>query len=190
MRASTLEAQTLKDLKPERIEVLVSASSTLYFESLFGHISLFIIPKNRPWREGRIVSFVARTENEDKNYKYYYKGISGKYPFVVDIQTPEVFFNQRLVYESRDIDRYALALTDKQKENIWKNLLEYHERPESLGSYYFHIKNCASMFYFLLQQSGLQVNYNQLISRSKLKGVSPKKIMDDARIVLLTPYPP
>jgi hypothetical protein len=181
-------ADEIESFKPERFEILISNSSTQAFESLFGHASILVIPEGKTWEQGLVVGFVAQT-NDSSKLGYYVKGISGRFPVVMETTSALSFFNNKIIYEKRDIHRSILPLTKEQKEKLWSQILDFKKHPEKLGPYYFHIRNCASMIYFLMQKAGIQVNYKQLIATSLASGISPNDFINITRGVLLTPYP-
>lgn len=172
----------------ERVEIIISDSSTAAFESFFGHASVFIVPAGKSWDEGMVYNFVAKVDGSS-NMSYYRKGLTGGFPFVVESVPSVAFFENKIVHENRNIKRLLLPLTESQKQKLKATLSDLQKNPEKMGNYYFHIKNCVSMIFALLKDSGVQVKYYDLVITSLDSGIIPKHFEENARSSLLIPLP-
>jgi len=171
-----------------RVEVLFVASSLDAVESIFGHSALLLIPKGRPWHEGTVFEIVARVD-QPSALGTVIDGVTGHFPLIVNADAARSFFYDRLFVQGRSISRSPLFLTDQQKQRLFQRLKHYHSNPAELGSYYFHVKNCALMALRVLHEAGVPLNYSQVRARSALSGISPGQVRHILKTVLLTALP-
>ena len=186
---SSAQQVAIEELVPNRIELLTVASSGNAIESWFGHSALLLIPEGRSWRDGFVINLNANTTgHSDKEFNYLVKGATGTFPFFVESFPASIYFYTKLVEEGRDVERTIIPLTNKQKKDLWNATLTLSKNPKEMGQYYYLQKNCSSMILFLLKKANIQINYEQIMSRTKFGAIAPKQVKTFLSDVLLTPY--
>lgn len=185
---SVAQEKSDNDLVPERVEILITASSTHALESLFGHASVLFIPKGKSWNEGWVFSFNANTTgHSEKEISYLVKGVSGTFPFHVVPIPATAYFYTKLIEESRDIQRIPVPLTQKQKRQLWDQMVDFSLHPEKLGKYNYRQKNCATRLLYLFKMAGIQIPYDQIVSSST--SMAPTQVPLFMKDSLITPFP-
>ncbi len=176
--------------EPEpQIEFLMVGKTVQAVESFFGHTALMVIPAGKNWQQGQVVHFAAMI-GQDSQGQQYFKGLTGQYEFRLLVQTPEIYFYEKLIQEGRSVDRYPLLLSKEVKNRLLHLVNYYQKRPEALGSYYFTSRNCASMMAWLLKQAGAPIPLRQINLQTMTSiGFTPDDLLIRLDNSLFLPWP-
>lgn len=93
------------------------------------------------------------------------KGLTGGFLTVMDRQTLAQAVQHYTVFQDRNLLRFRLNLTDKQKESLLNRL--YEAKKNYNGRYYFFKENCGSVLFRVIGEgidSALMSNFNPLVT--------------------------
>jgi hypothetical protein len=165
-------------LDPEEVEgfeILFASPSSAHPASVAGHLMLRIRLKNRFLPEGHenpddlVLTFAADVSDVESSSDLFWGGLRGKFPSVLEEIRLGDAITRYTILQSRDLLRFELQLTEKEKLSLLGRLFEI--RINYRFAYLFFTANCANM---LMEQIGVGMGLEKIPSvRGPLQGPHP-----------------
>jgi len=138
----------------ERIELVVTTPTSTSIESIAGHVLLLVKRKNdyEDCSDSLVFGFVGEISRDSANgirgLTYVYRGLTGYYRSLIQIETLDSLVRRATLLENRDVIRMKLRLSRSEIDALIRRLWVLDR--SFTYRYYFFSGNCVSMLLDLL----------------------------------------